>query len=46
MNSLDMEVPADVGTIPRRNSTPTLAHAVQTPYWRLFVVVVVVVLRS
>lgn len=26
MNSLDMEVPADVGTIRRRNSTP-IPHA-------------------
>lgn len=46
MNSLDMEVPADVGTTRHRYSTPTPPpmYSAQTLYWRFFVVVVV--LRS
>lgn len=45
MNSLDMEVPADVGTIRRRNSTPTpRTHSPNTLLEVFFVVMVV--LRS
>ena len=44
MNSLDMEVPADVGTIRRRNSTPN-PQCIQ-PKHSIGGFFVVVVLRS